>query len=135
MDNENETPGGLRERGIGGSSPEIWGAKDSLRKHKGLDNITSSEVSPLLGSGSGSSQDGEERRESQWAGFADYEGLTWRHKPSVRTPFISVGSKLMSVDILADRPILPPDACYGRYHGPKAQLDTTARVPAVFYRV
>jgi len=84
MDSENESQNGVRERSNGRNDGEIWGAKDSLRRNAGLNKTTLNEVTPLLGGGSGSSQDGEERMESGWAGHADFEGLSWRHKPSVR---------------------------------------------------
>lgn len=70
------------------TAQDIWGAKNSLRRHAGLDRKQGdSEVTPLLASGSGSSTSGSTVREDggapQWEGHADFEGLSWRHKPSV----------------------------------------------------
>lgn len=85
MDNENESQGGARERSSGRHDGEVWGAKDSLRRNAGLNKISSDEATPLLDSGSGSyGEDSEDRTEIEWAGNADFEGLTWWHKPSVR---------------------------------------------------
>ncbi len=63
---------------------EYWGAKDSLRRNAGLNKRASDEVTPLLGDGQGDDVDNN-RRGSEWEGHADFEGLTWWHKPSVRT--------------------------------------------------
>ena len=49
------------------------------------DDYTDSEGSPLLGNEHGSAQgdSGNSSSEHDWVGSADYEGLTWRHRPSV----------------------------------------------------
>ncbi|CZR64024.1 related to tetracycline-efflux transporter [Phialocephala subalpina] len=60
---------------------EYWGAKDSLRRNAGLHKQASDEVTPLLAGGQGD-QDNN-RRGSEWEGHADYDGLTWRHRPSM----------------------------------------------------
>merc|ERR1712093_610998 len=68
---------------------DIWGAKNSLRRHAGLDKKQrDSEVTPLLASGSSASDStnngrGDGGEESDWEGHADFEGLNWRHKPSM----------------------------------------------------
>lgn len=49
------------------------------------DKRTNTEQSPLLGADAGSSS-GLTRSgtaDTEWAGYADFEGLTWWHKPSV----------------------------------------------------
>jgi hypothetical protein len=92
MDNQNEFQGGIRERSNGRNDEEIWGAKDSLRRNVGLHKTSANdEITPLLDSGNGSPEDdaeddGEDRTVTEWAGHADFEGLSWRHKPSVRMP-------------------------------------------------
>lgn len=74
----------------GDTGTDIWGARNSLRRHAGLDKIQGdSEVTPLLASGSSASGsngqgDGDGNGDApQWEGHADFEGLNWRHKPSV----------------------------------------------------
>ncbi|KUJ14234.1 MFS general substrate transporter [Mollisia scopiformis] len=61
---------------------EFWGAKDSLRRNAGLHKRASDEVTPLLADGQGNDGDNS-RRGREWEGHADYEGLTWWHKPSM----------------------------------------------------
>jgi hypothetical protein len=86
MDNQDGTNVGVRERSGGRRDEDIWGAKDSLRRNAGLNRISSDEITPLLDSGSGNSEDGRsDNTMGEWAGSADFEGLGWRHKPSVRT--------------------------------------------------
>jgi hypothetical protein len=63
---------------------EYWGAKDSLRRNAGMRKRASDEATPLLGDRQGNDNDNS-RRGSEWEGHADFEGLTWWHKPSVRT--------------------------------------------------
>jgi hypothetical protein len=85
MDNQTESQSRVRERSNGRHDGEIWGAKDSLRRNAGLDKRSDGENTPLLDSGSSSEQEeSEDRTEAEWAGHADFEGLSWRHKPSVR---------------------------------------------------
>ncbi|KAH6715887.1 major facilitator superfamily domain-containing protein [Leptodontidium sp. 2 PMI_412] len=74
----------------GDTGTDIWGARNSLRRHAGLDKIQGdSEVTPLLASGSSASGsngqgDGDGNGDApQWEGHADFEGLNWRHKPSM----------------------------------------------------
>lgn len=87
MDNQNEFQSGIRERSNGRNDEEVWGAKDSLRRNAGLKTPSNNEITPLLDSGSGGSEDdSEDRTVTEWAGHADFEGLTWRHKPSVGIP-------------------------------------------------
>jgi len=119
MDNQDESQGGVRERSTGRYDEEIWGAKDSLRRNAGMKTISNDEITPLLDSGSGrSEEDNEDRTETAWAGHADFEGLTWWHKPSVRITSVGTQFKLMCLDVLAAWPLLPPHTCHGRHHGP-----------------
>ena len=119
MDSQNGSQGGVRERSNGRHDGEIWGAKDSLKRNAGMNKISSDEITPLLDSGSGSSEgDGEDQTETVWAGYADFEGVTWWHKPSVGITIPVAGFKLICVDALVNRPLLPPHACDGRYLGP-----------------
>ncbi|PQE31538.1 tetracycline-efflux transporter protein [Rutstroemia sp. NJR-2017a WRK4] len=64
---------------------KYWGAREALRNHtKGYKSRTTSEVSPLLGNDATSSRTGDGGSEEPvWEGHADFEGLTWWHKPSV----------------------------------------------------
>ncbi|CZT10847.1 hypothetical protein WAI453_007964 [Rhynchosporium graminicola] len=67
---------------------ECWGAKNSLRKNAGLDKIPEdSEFAPLLARGisaSGSNDNGQNTGDAPlWEGHADFEGLEWRHRPSM----------------------------------------------------
>ncbi len=90
MDNVegSRSKGWVRERSNRHNDEEVWGARESLRRNAGLNKISVDEITPLLDSGSGSEREsGEERTEMEWAGHADFEGLTWWHKPSVRQPF------------------------------------------------
>ncbi|KAE8442992.1 hypothetical protein EG329_002455 [Mollisiaceae sp. DMI_Dod_QoI] len=64
------------------TSREYWGAKDSLRRNAALNKRATDEVTPLLDDGQGDDIDNN-RRDSEWEGHADYEGLTWWHKPSM----------------------------------------------------
>jgi hypothetical protein len=136
MDTENDSHGLVRERGNGHSAEEFWGAKDSLRRHAELNKMASNEATPLLGSGSGSGssqEDNEERTETEWAGHADFEGLTWWHKPSVRIAISVPESKLISTDVLATGPILLPHVGHGRNLSPKTEPNPTTRMPGVLY--
>ncbi|KAE9370812.1 MFS general substrate transporter [Stipitochalara longipes BDJ] len=84
MDNQNEAQSGVRERSTGRYDEEIWGAKDSLRRNAGIKKISDDEITPLLDSGSGRpEEDSKDRTEREWAGHADFEGLTWWHRPSM----------------------------------------------------
>ncbi len=69
------------------ATTEIWGAKNSLRSLAGLDKkLARGETTPLLGNGSGSDSDNGNNGDSSslvWQGDADFEGLSWRKKPSV----------------------------------------------------
>jgi len=118
MDNAegSRSQGGVSERSNGRDDEEIWGARESLRRNAGLNKIPVDEITPLLDSGSGSEREYEEdRTETEWAGHADFEGLTWWHKPSVRTTINVHEFKLMSTDVLATGPVLPPHTRHGRY--------------------
>lgn len=58
-----------------------WDAVGSLKRNA---KRPSDEVTPLLDNGRGSSADrGNGPQEPPWEGAADFEGLTWLHKPSV----------------------------------------------------
>jgi hypothetical protein len=84
MANEIDLQDGVRERSNGRSPGEYWGAANSLRRNAGIPKSTNGESSPLLGNESRS--DAEDNRTSNalyWEGQADFEGLTWRHRPSV----------------------------------------------------
>jgi hypothetical protein len=84
MNNQNESEGGVRERSNGRHDEEIWGARGSLRRNAGLNKISSDEITPLLDSESRpSEEDGDNQTETEWAGHADFEGVTWWRKPSV----------------------------------------------------
>jgi hypothetical protein len=74
-----------RERNSGNTSGENWGAKTSLRRNAELYKDADDEVTPLLASGSGSSNTdyNDDRRSSEWEGHADFEGVKWWRKPSV----------------------------------------------------
>jgi hypothetical protein len=138
MYSENGLQGGVRERGNGRNAEEIWGAKHSLRRNAGLDKIATTEATPLLGSGSGSESgssqaDNEERTETEWAGHADFEGLTWWHKPSVSIPTVVPEFKLISADVLAAGPVLSLHTGHRRDTGPETQPDSTTRMPGVLY--
>lgn len=82
MDTEREDGEGqgLRNRGDAQSpgSAVNWGAADSLR------NATRSadEITPLLDNNT-SEDDGKRSGEPEWEGFAEFEGLSWWHRPSV----------------------------------------------------
>jgi hypothetical protein len=119
MDNQNESQSRVRERSNGRYDGELWGAKDSLRRNAGLDKRSNGENTPLLDSGSSSEQeDSEDRTETEWAGNADFEGLTWWHKPSVRITVHVPEFKLISTDVLAAGPLLPSHTRHGRHPGP-----------------
>jgi hypothetical protein len=137
MDNQDGSQSGVRERSTGRYDEEVWGAKDSLRRNAGMNKISTDEVTPLLDSGSGSSEeDSEDRTVTEWAGHADFEGVTWWRKPSVRTKkSIVPESKLISVDVLATGPFLPPHTCHWRHHGPQAQLDFVPCMPRIPDRI
>ncbi|CAL3967937.1 unnamed protein product [Diplocarpon coronariae] len=80
--------------GHNGPTDGTWGAENSLRRHAadaGWKPLGSDEVTPLLASGSTSPSgtghgDGNENgngKTQEWEGYADYDGLTWWHKPSM----------------------------------------------------
>ncbi|OWP02497.1 hypothetical protein B2J93_2705 [Marssonina coronariae] len=80
--------------GHNGPTGGTWGAENSLRRHAadaGWKPLGSDEVTPLLASGSTSPSgtghgDGNENgngKTQEWEGYADYDGLTWWHKPSM----------------------------------------------------
>lgn len=77
----------LRERNISqtGGNGAGWSAVDSLRRNAGLNKMAEDEVTPLLSSGGSSSEENDDnaRRDSEWDGNADFEGLAWRQRPSV----------------------------------------------------
>ncbi|KAK0111573.1 hypothetical protein ONS95_001922 [Cadophora gregata] len=90
MNGDSETADTARGGDNGDTGRDIWGAKNSLRRHAGLDKKIQrdSEVTPLLASGSSASDSTNNGREDgedapQWEGEADFEGLNWRHKPSM----------------------------------------------------
>lgn len=91
MNSDSDTADTVRggSNGDTDTGKDIWGAKNSLRRHAGLDKKQrDSEVTPLLASGSSASDStnngrGDGGEESDWEGHADFEGLNWRHKPSV----------------------------------------------------
>ncbi|CAG8958592.1 hypothetical protein HYFRA_00009909 [Hymenoscyphus fraxineus] len=72
---------------------DSWGAQDSLRRSLRKGKGISTEVSPLLSSGSGrgdsdSDNEGDEEVEGntrvlEWEGQADFDGVPWWRKPSV----------------------------------------------------
>lgn len=85
MDSGNENNGITRQRSNGQAGTEGWGARDSLRRNFRMDKKTDDEVTPLLGSGSGSGDSSENGRaeEVEWEGYADYKGLSKWKKPTV----------------------------------------------------
>ncbi|KAI9050627.1 hypothetical protein LZ554_005786 [Drepanopeziza brunnea f. sp. 'monogermtubi'] len=82
----NNNKGVAREAGDEHGSQHIWGAKSSLRRVAGLGKSQAGdEVTPLLAGGSSPSSDGPlaGKGEAEWEGQADYDGLTWWHRPSM----------------------------------------------------
>ena len=65
-----------------GSDNGNWDAVGSLKRNA---KRPADEVTPLLGNNAGSSEDGgiEATVPEEWEGNADYDGLTWWHRPSV----------------------------------------------------
>lgn len=59
------------------------GAQKSQRKNTGLQKQSSDEVTPLLGNGNSSEDNGNEHGETEWEGFADFEGLSSWQRPSL----------------------------------------------------
>ena len=80
---ESEADSITRQRS-NGPRRDNWGARDSLRKSlgNGQDKMTDDEITPLLGSASGS-ESGEGRIEGEWEGHADFIGLSKWKKPTV----------------------------------------------------
>jgi len=96
-----------------------WDAAGSLKRNA---KRPDDEVTPLLGNSGGSSEDGSnELQEHQWEGFADFEGVTWRHRPSVSSapdvethvPFTDT-----STAVLATALLFPLCHCNWRHHSP-----------------
>jgi len=83
MDNENENGGITHRHSNEQNGTEGWGARDSLRRNFRRVTKTQDEVTPLLGSGSGSSSEDGGNREAEWEGYADYVGLSFWKKPTV----------------------------------------------------
>ncbi|KAL2065767.1 hypothetical protein VTL71DRAFT_3437 [Oculimacula yallundae] len=84
MNSTNGTEATGRESHDGDTGKDIWGAKNSLRRNAGLDKTQEeSEGTPLLASGSSASGSNGQEDAPQWEGHADFEGLEWRHKPSM----------------------------------------------------
>ena len=96
----------------------FWGARDSLRKNARRSmasitkkNIMTSEETPLLGNGSTSSTSGsgddngrnghgsgDSSDATLWEGHADYNGITWWRKPSVRPHSCCPSREIAHVD-------------------------------------
>lgn len=89
MDSDSEREDTARRGDDDQSSTELWGAKDSLKRHVGRRGGNKSsqsldEVTPLL-AGTSDSPLPYENNEStpEWEGYADYEGLSRWQRPSV----------------------------------------------------
>lgn len=82
QEREYEEEGSLRERVEQvGSDNGNWNAVGSLKRNT---KRPDDEVTPLLGNSDGSSENGGNGPTvPEWEGNADYEGLTWWHRPSV----------------------------------------------------
>ena len=133
MDNEQ-----LRERNISqtGGNGANWSAEDSLRRNAGLNKVADEEVTPLLGNGGRSSEDNRDtpRRDSEWDGNVDFEGLTWWHRPSVSWIRFFCDSVLMNTGLLVITTILPLCHCFRWHTGPKAQPHPISCLPRIPHR-
>ncbi|KAL3426899.1 membrane protein [Phlyctema vagabunda] len=78
----------VRERNVdeeGEESDGRWGAQAALARAAGYNKHANAEERPLLADSdsTGPELGRTETVETEWAGHADFEGLTWWHKPSV----------------------------------------------------
>lgn len=138
MNSDNENNGLTRPRSNGQTGTDGWGAKDSLKRNFRMDKKSDDEVTPLLGSGSGSgsgrSSEYGRAGESEWEGYADYEGLSTWKKPTVGWGLTSSdASRLTVTGVLVIATILPLRSRGWRYPGPEVEYDPLPGMQAILH--